>query len=130
VTEEDGADLIVFIGGGAGLSGAPPGAEQDYGKVGDFIQRRKDDVAAEWEAIGVQMKAFLERVATSVEHFDLDEVAFELGFSAEGHLGFIASTGAQASVRMTYHRKPAARDPGSGLDAGGIAGGGLVPPGP
>jgi len=110
VTEDDAAEFIVFIGGGSGLSGGPPGAEQDYGKVGDFIQRRKDDVAAEWEAIGVQMKAFLERVATSVENFDLHEAVFELGFSAEGHLGFLASTGAQASVQMTYRRKPAARD--------------------
>jgi hypothetical protein len=110
VTEDDAAEFIVFSGGGSGLSGGPLGAEQDYGKVGDFIQRRKDDVAAEWEAIGVQMKAFLERVATSVENFDLHEVVFELGFSAEGHLGFLASTGAQASVQMTYRRKPAARD--------------------
>ncbi|MCW3045334.1 MAG: hypothetical protein JWL57_3492 [Actinobacteria bacterium] len=110
MTEDDAAEFIVFIGGGSELSGGPLGAEQDYGKVGDFIQRRKEDVAAEWEAIGVQMKAFLERVATSVENFDLHEVVFELGFSAEGHLGFIASTGAQASVQMTYRRKPATRD--------------------
>ena len=111
MAEGEAGELIVFIGAGSGLSGAAPlGAEQDYGKVGDFIQRRKEDVAAEWEAISVQMKAFLERLATSVENFDLQEVVFELGFSAEGHLGFIASTGATASVRMTYQRKPQAGD--------------------
>jgi hypothetical protein len=110
MTEDEAGELIVFIGAGSGLSEAPPGAEQDYGKVSDFIQRRKEDVAAEWEAISVQMKAFLERVGTSVDNFDLDEVVLELGFSAEGHLGFIASTGAQASVRMTYRRKGAAGD--------------------
>jgi hypothetical protein len=112
MADGDPAELIRFVGGG-GLLGAPPGAEQDYGKVGDFIRRRREDVAAEWEAIGQQVKTFLERLPTDVERFDLEEVELELGFSAEGHLGFIASTGAQATVRITYRRKGERRAEGS-----------------
>jgi hypothetical protein len=106
VTQEPGSQFVMFVGGGEGLESAPVGAEQDYGRVGDFFERRTQDVVEEWDKITHQMMTFLEQVTARIDTFDLEEVEFQLGFSAAGHLGFIATTGANASVRVTFRRKP------------------------
>jgi hypothetical protein len=84
---------------------APLGTERDYGNISDFFTRRKEDVSAEWDKIVSQMQAFVRRLSVEIGSYGLHEVTFELGFSAEGHLGFIAKAGANGSVHVTFQRK-------------------------
>jgi hypothetical protein len=100
------SDVIVFVAPGGGSAGGPLGAEQDYGKMRDYFERRKEDVAMEWDRLCEQMQELLDRVSVTVTDFEFHSVEFELGFSAEGHLGFIAKAGANGTVRVTFQRKP------------------------
>jgi hypothetical protein len=101
-----GTDDIVFVGVQA-ISQRRPGDEENYGKISDFFTRKKEDVAADWERIFAQMQDLLSTTTTTLPHIRLDEVQFELGFSAEGSLGFIAKAGANAAVRVTFARADA-----------------------
>jgi hypothetical protein len=96
-------DLVMFVAAD-GITSGRVGAEAEYGKIGDFFTRKKEDLAAEWDTIMDQIQDLLQRVSVKVQAFELQEIAFELGFSAEGHLGFIAKAGANGSVHVTFKR--------------------------
>jgi len=98
-------DFFVFVAPGNGELTAP-GAEEDYGKLRDFFTRSKGEVTAEWDAMVDKLRDMLTKVDVEVGRFRLNEVEFELGFSAEGHLGFIAKAGATASIKVTFARSP------------------------
>lgn len=98
------SDSFVFVAPGATPAALPPGAEQDYGKVRDFFTRSRTEVAAEWDAMVKQLQEMLNQLSLLDGAFTLDEVQFQLGFSAEGHLGFIAKAGATGSVTVTFAR--------------------------
>ena len=96
-------DVFVFVAPTSTVA-LPPGAELDYGKLKDFFTRSKEEVASEWDAMIARLQDMLGRLDVRVGEFKLNEVQFELGFSAEGHLGFIAKAGATASVTVTFAR--------------------------
>ena len=48
------------------------------------------------------LKELVTQLDAQVGAFELSEVTFELGFSAEGQLGFIAKAGATASVSVKF----------------------------
>jgi hypothetical protein len=98
-------DIFVFVAP-VSIDLAAPGAEEDYGKIKDFFTRSKAEVAAEWDAMVDRLRAMLTEIDVQVGRFRLDSVEFELGFSAEGHIGFIAKAGATASVKVTFARAP------------------------
>lgn len=97
-------EFVMFVSSGARGTGQAR-AEQDYGAVSDFFTRRKEEVATEWDRVVDQMQDLLEHISVHIQSFQLHQVEFELGFSAEGHLGFIAKAGANGSVRVTSQRK-------------------------
>lgn len=107
----ENVDFVMFVAPNGFPSGGM-GSEEDYGKIRDFFTRSKEEVGAEWDKIVQQMQDLLQHVSVKIESFQLHEVEFELGFSAEGHLGFIAKAGANASVRVTFQRKK--EDPAEG----------------
>jgi hypothetical protein len=96
-------DFVMFVAADGRTPGGV-GTETDYGKISDFFTRKKEDVAAEWDNIVGQLQDLLEKLSVRVQTFQLEEVVFELGFSAEGHLGFIAKAGANGSVQVTFRR--------------------------
>lgn len=96
-------DLVVFITGGP--SAGQLGTDQQYGKARDYFTRRKEDVSTELDMLVAQMHDLVERLAARIQSFELSEVRFELGFSAEGHLGFIAKAGAHGSVHVAFARR-------------------------
>jgi hypothetical protein len=101
------AQEIVFVGAAGSVADLLPGEEVDFGRVADFFGRAKQDVEAEWQAMVGNVQQLLARLTTITGTFALDAVEVELGFSAEGHLGFIAKAGATASVRLKFSRKDA-----------------------
>src|SRR3954452_9256364 len=70
-------DFVGFVGPGARVDSAPPGAEQDYGAVRDFFQRSKQEVAAEWDLMCDQLEDLVARVSVSDANFQLRTVEFE-----------------------------------------------------
>jgi hypothetical protein len=91
------------------------GTDQQYGKIRDYFTRRKDDVSTELDTLVAQMQDLVGRLAVPIQSFELSEVRFELGFSAEGHLGFIAKAGAHGSVHVAFARRavlPGKQQPG------------------
>lgn len=98
---------IIFVGMAGSTANLLPGEDVDYGKIADFFGRAKQDVEAEWQAMVTNVQQLLARLTTISGAYLLDDVEIELGFSAEGHLGFIAKAGATASVTLKFSRKDA-----------------------
>jgi hypothetical protein len=102
-TVSETADLVMFVT----AEGTPSrlGADEQYGAVRDFFTRQKEEVGAEIDRIVTQMQDLVQRLSVRMQLFELSEVSFELGFSAEGHLGFIAKAGAHGTVHVTFARR-------------------------
>jgi hypothetical protein len=83
----------------------PLGTDEQYSKVSDFFTRRKEEVEAEIDRTVTQMQDLVQRLYVRIQSFELSEVSFELGFSAEGHIGFIAKAGAHGTVHVTFKRR-------------------------
>lgn len=73
-------DFVLFVAATEGPQGV--GAEKAYGKISDFSTRKTEDVAAEWDNIVSQLQDLLGKLSVKVQTFPLQEVVFELGFSA------------------------------------------------
>jgi hypothetical protein len=98
---------IYFVGASStGPAGLTAGEDINYGFVADFFGRAKQEVEAEWQAMIDNTQQLLTRFAALEGAFTLQTVDVELGFSAEGRLGFIAKAGATASVKLGFCRKP------------------------
>lgn len=98
-------DIFVF----AGDQPIPAGAAQRHSIsewMGNLFGRRKEDVEADWERVISQMTFLVDKVSAAAQGYQLEEVTFELGFSAEGEIVFIAKGGVTASISATFKRKP------------------------
>jgi hypothetical protein len=97
-------DVVVF----AAEEGLPVGAAEQHG-IGDWISNKfgksKEEVKADWEKVVSQMRYLLESVQASRGDYQLAEVTFELGFSAEGQVVFIAKAGVTATISATFKRQ-------------------------
>jgi len=103
-------ELILFSGDGD----LPVGAirQDSLSEVaGRIFGKRRGDVEAEWQKIIAQISALINTKMPAIENFDLDEVTFQLGFSAEGHIVFVAKAGVKATISAKFKRKPPTRRP-------------------
>lgn len=64
------------------------------------------ELRADWRKILTQMRALVDESREVADDFRLDEVAFELGFSAEGKLVFVASAELSIAITATFRRRP------------------------
>jgi hypothetical protein len=103
LTSAGSADLMVFVT--ADPIPAPLGTDEEYGRVQDFFTRTKQEVGAEIDKLVGQMQDIVERLSVRMQLFELREISFELGFSTEGRLGFIAKAGAHGTVHITFARR-------------------------
>jgi hypothetical protein len=108
MSHSEADDLVMFITDEA--ASAPLGTDTQYGKARDYFTRRKEEVGAEIDRLVAQMQDLVESLSVRMQLFELNEVGFELGFSAEGHLGFIAKAGAQGTVHVTFTRRTSTKD--------------------
>jgi len=101
----DDPDYIVF-GGEATLL---PGASVEHGMVGDrfrgLFARSKEEVKADWQQVVGQIRDILDKLPTDQPGFAMEEITFELGFSAEGKVLLIAQAGISATVSVTFKRR-------------------------
>jgi hypothetical protein len=99
-------DVVVF----AGEVELPVGAAEQQG-IGDWVRdkfgRSKEEVRQDWEKVMSQMRYLVETVEAPAKDYQLDEVTFQLGFSAEGQVVFVAKAGVTTTISATFRRKPA-----------------------
>ena len=84
LTSAGSASLMVFVT--TDPIPAPLGTDEEYGRVQDFFTRTKQEVGAEVDKLVGQMQDIVERLSVRMQLFELREISFGLGFSAEGHL--------------------------------------------
>jgi hypothetical protein len=74
--------------------------------AGSLFGKKTEDVEAEWQKAIGQISTLINAKLPKIEDFDLDEITFELGFSAEGHLVFVAKAGIKTTISAKFKRKP------------------------
>lgn len=74
---------------------------------GSIFGRKKEDVEADWKKVCGQITSIIDNELPVAKDFSLDEVTFDLGFSAEGHILFIAKAGVKTSISVKFTRKKA-----------------------
>lgn len=98
-------EIILF----AGEEGLPVGAirQDSLSQIaGSIFGKKTEDVEAEWLKIIGQISALINTEMPSIENFGLDEITFQLGFSAEGHIVFVAKAGITTTISAKFKRKP------------------------
>jgi hypothetical protein len=70
-----------------------------------FIERSYDAVSKDWQRVLNQMDRIANESASIGSEFRLDEISFELTFTVEGKLAFIANANAASSVTATFRRR-------------------------
>lgn len=94
-------DDIAFIGGTAPLA---PGQQADYGAVRDYFSKKREEVTQDWHRMADQLTEMVTGLTIAAGNLSVQEVEFQLGFSASGKLGFIAEAGVTGSVTVTFTR--------------------------
>jgi hypothetical protein len=74
--------------------------------VGSIFGKKKEDVEAEWQKIIQQISSLINTAMPTIKNFALDEVTFQLGFSAEGHIVFVAKAGVKTTISAKFKRIP------------------------
>jgi hypothetical protein len=106
----DNPEVVVFAASEDALA---LGAADRHGiraTLGGLFGRAAEDVKADLDKTIEQMKSFLTDLSPSAHGYLVDEVAFQLGFSAQGRVAFIAEAGVTSSITVTFKRSPADDD--------------------
>lgn len=101
-SSRDGLNLVIFQG-----SHQLEASELERHHLSDLGARRfgrkLEDLQADWTRVSQQIAEWIEVArAGPLRHFDLDQVTVELGFNAKGELVFIAESGVQPTVTLTF----------------------------
>ena len=100
-------DIMVFATEGQ----LPVGAIEQHGLTdwaGNLFGRAKEEVKEDWQTVLSQMRFLLDKVSSAAKDYELTEVNFQLGFSAEGKIVFVAKTGVTTTISATFTRKKSA----------------------
>lgn len=97
-------DMMVF----SGEEELPVGASVQHSLgdvVGNLFGRSRQDIQRDWEKVLDQIQFLLEHVSSVAPNYEMREVSFELGFSAEGQIVFVAKAGVQTTIKATFVKK-------------------------
>jgi hypothetical protein len=75
--------------------------------AGALFGKTKKEVKEDWEKVVAQMRFLLEEVSAATKEYELNELTFQLGFSAEGHIVFVAKAGVTTTISAKFTRKHA-----------------------
>ncbi len=97
-------DVVVF-GGGQEL---PVGAMERHGPIervaGKLFGKNHDAVRQDWTQVLEQIYALIGQVPRPLAGYAAEEITFELGFSAEGKIVFVAQAGVSTTISVTFRR--------------------------
>jgi hypothetical protein len=91
----------------------PPGVAEEHSlgdTVGTVFARRSDALRQEWDRRVDQVRSLVEHMPLDAGEYTLDKVTFQLGFSAEGHIVFVAKGGISTTISMTFTRRDSATE--------------------
>jgi hypothetical protein len=71
----------------------------------DLFPLPKEEVRADWARIVGQIRFLLDGVSAATKDFALDEITFQLGFSAEGKIVFVAKAGITTTIGAKFTHK-------------------------
>jgi hypothetical protein len=94
-----------MFGGSPAPEPGMPEQHTFFDPLARLFGRQVADVKQDFEVRSQQLAQVLEGLRHEVSGFELDEISIELGFSASGHLVFIAEAGINATVSVTYRRR-------------------------
>ena len=109
----DDPEYFVF----AGEQPLPPGASQQHAigeAFGKMFPREREQVRRDWQRSVEQIRSLLERMPLQAGQYALEDVTFELGFSAEGKIVFVAQAGITTTISVTFKRQEAAPESPAG----------------
>ena len=84
------------------------GASLEHGLtdfVGGLFARSRQDVRENWDRVEQQIRYILEHAEAGAGNFELQEVSFELGISADGQIVLVAKGDVTTTIRPTFKRK-------------------------
>lgn len=96
--------LIVF----AGEKELPVGGIEQHSLgawAGSLFGRTKVEVKADWEKVVGQIRYLLDEVSAVTKEYELKEITFQLGFSAEGMIVFVAKSGITTTISAKFTHK-------------------------
>jgi hypothetical protein len=73
--------------------------------VGRLIGRATDEVKIDWTKTLEQMRFLLEGLTVHAHAYEPSEVTFQLAFTAQGGLAFIAAAGVTSSISVKFEHK-------------------------
>lgn len=73
--------------------------------AGALFGRTKKEVKEDWQKVVAQMRFLLEEVSAATKEYELNELTFQLGFSAEGKIVFVAKAGVTTTISAKFTRK-------------------------
>jgi hypothetical protein len=97
-------ELIVF----AGEKQLPVGGIEQHSLgewAGSLFGRTRVEVKADWEKVVNQIRYLLDEVSAATKDYELTEITFELGFSAEGKIVFVAKAGITTTISAKFTHK-------------------------
>lgn len=99
----DDPNVVVF----AGETELPVGAAEQHSIgswAGTLFGRDRQDVLADWERVLQQMRFLLNTASAAAKGYTLNEITFQLGFSAEGKIVFVAKAGITTTISAKFTR--------------------------
>lgn len=84
------------------------GHDDDEQGVPGLFGRAREAVKADFERVMTQLQFVLDGMSQVTKNYDLDEITFELGFTAQGKVVFIAEASVATTIMATFKRRNAA----------------------
>jgi hypothetical protein len=84
----------------------PPGEATPHAFIDTLYPRRKEEVQQNWKTVINQtVELVSQNVDSAPKGYQMDEIEVSLGFSATGHLAFIAEAGLETSIKVVFKRQ-------------------------
>lgn len=100
----DDPEVIVF----AGERELAVGAVEQHSLrewAGNLFGRTREEVKTDWTKVVDQIKFLLGEISAATKEYEMSEITFQLGFSAEGHIVFVAKAGVTTTISAKFTRK-------------------------
>ena len=84
----------------------PPGEATPHAFLDTLYPRRKEEVKRDWKTVINQtVELVSQNVDSAPKGYQMEQIEVSLGFSATGHLAFIAQAGLESSIRVLFKRQ-------------------------
>ncbi len=101
----DDPDTILFVTNEESLAVGAVEQQSLGDSLGRVFGRSREEVKGDLAKTFDQMRSFLDGLSPSAHGYEASEITFELAFSAQGRVAFIAEAGMTSAISVTFKRK-------------------------